>query len=100
MLGPLYNSYNHGSQHFACLSLALSLAYGVVIGCGQKSGTAQAIIILVIEVASALATSIWLPWGRGASMGVLSFFFCVARIIVAVLLVILTPVVSYKISII
>ncbi|KAI0698562.1 hypothetical protein BC835DRAFT_1268740 [Cytidiella melzeri] len=93
-LGPLYNHYRHGSQLFACLLFATNIAFGITIGCGQKSGTAQAIIILVIEVASALGTSIWLPWGHGASMGLISFLFCVARIVVAVLLVILTPIVS------
>ena len=89
-LGPLYNHYRHGSQLFASLFFATNIAFGVTIGAGQKSGTAQAIIILVIEVVSALVTSIWLPWGSGASMGLISFLFCVARIIIAVLLLILT----------
>lgn len=93
-LGPLYNHYRHGSQLFACIFFATSLALGVTIGCGQKSGIAQAVIILLIEVTTALVTSIWLPWGHGASMGLISFLFCVARIVVAVLLVILTPTVS------
>ncbi|PCH40942.1 hypothetical protein WOLCODRAFT_137091 [Wolfiporia cocos MD-104 SS10] len=93
-LGPLYNHYRHGSQLFACLLFATNIAFGVTIGCGQKSGTAQAIIILVVEVLSALGTSVWLPWGQGASMGLISFLFCVARIVIAVLLVILTPIVS------
>jgi Transient receptor potential (TRP) ion channel len=93
-LGPLYNHYRHGSQLFACIFFATSLASGVTIGCGQKSGIAQAVIILLIEVITALVTSIWLPWGHGASMGLISFLFCVARIVVAVLLVILTPTVS------
>jgi hypothetical protein len=93
-LGPLYNHYRHGSQLFACIFFATSLALGITIGCGQKSGIAQTIIILLIEVVSALVTSVWLPWGHGASMGLISFLFCVARIVVAVLLVILTPTVS------
>ncbi|KAH9899587.1 hypothetical protein C8Q73DRAFT_787452 [Cubamyces lactineus] len=93
-LGPLYNHYRHGSQLFACTLFAINIAFGVTIGFGQKSGTAQAIVILVIEVAAALGTSIWLPWGQGASMGLISFLFCVGRIVIAVLLVILTPVVS------
>lgn len=93
-LGPLYNHYRHGSQLFACLLFATNIAFGVTIGFGQKSGTAQAIIILVVEVFSALGTSVWLPWGHGASMGLISFLFCVARIVIAVLLVILTPIVS------
>ena len=93
-LGPLYNHYRHGSQLFACLLFATNIAFGVTIGCGQRSGTAQAIIILVVEVISALGTSVWLPWGQGASMGLISFLFCVARIVIAVLLVILTPIVS------
>lgn len=93
-LGPLYNHYRHGSQLFACTLFAINIALGVTIGFGQKSGTAQAIVILVVEVAAALGTSIWLPWGHGASMGLISFLFCVGRIVIAVLLVILTPVVS------
>ncbi|KAF9450173.1 hypothetical protein P691DRAFT_665912 [Macrolepiota fuliginosa MF-IS2] len=93
-LGPLYNHYRHGSQMFATLLFATNLAFGVTIGAGQKSGTAQAIIILVVEVVSALGTSVWLPWGSGASMGLISFLFCVARIVIAVLLVILTPTIS------
>ncbi|KAH9045166.1 hypothetical protein EDB85DRAFT_2070071 [Lactarius pseudohatsudake] len=97
-LGPLYNHYRHGSQLFACMFFATNLAVGITIGCGQKSGTAQAIIILIIEVVSALVTSVWLPWGHGASMGLVSFLFCVTRIMVAVLLVILTPAVSIGIE--
>ena len=90
-LGPLYNHYRHGSQLFASLFFATNFVFGVTIGVGQNSGTAQAIIILVVEVVSALVTSIWLPWGSGASMGLISFLFCVARIVIAVLLLILTP---------
>ncbi|KAF9559668.1 hypothetical protein CPC08DRAFT_666253 [Agrocybe pediades] len=93
-LGPLYNHYRHGSQLFASLFFATNIAFGVTIGGGQKSGTAQAIVILVVEVVSALVTSIWLPWGSGASMGLISFLFCVARIVIAVLLVILTQAIS------
>ncbi|KAF8806230.1 hypothetical protein BYT27DRAFT_7141837 [Phlegmacium glaucopus] len=93
-LGPLYNHYRHGSQLFASLFFATNIAFGVTIGVGQKSGTAQAIIILVVEVVSALVTSIWLPWGSGASMGLISFLFCVARIVIAVLLLILTQTIS------
>ena len=55
--GPLYNHYRHGSQMFTSLLFVTKLAFGVTIGCGQGSGTAQAIIILV-EVISALVTSI------------------------------------------
>ena len=91
MLGPLYNFYGQGSQLFAIMFFVMNLIYGITIGCGQKSGTAQAIVILATEVGASLGTSIWLPWGRGASMGLISFFFCVARTTVAVLLVILTP---------
>ena len=68
---------------------AANLCLGVIVGCGQQSGTAQAIIILVVEVIVTLSTSIWLPWMHGAQMGVISFIFCVARIVAAVLMVIL-----------
>lgn len=90
-LGPLYNHYRHGSQLFACLLFATNAILGITIGFGQGSGTAQAVIILIVEVVSALVTSIWLPWAAGASMSLTSFLFCVGKIIVAVLLIIMTP---------
>ncbi|KAL1734429.1 hypothetical protein EV714DRAFT_245374 [Schizophyllum commune] len=90
-LGPLYNLYRPKSHMFGALFFAHNLALGVTIGCGQKSGLAQAIVILIVEVIGALVTSIWLPWGVGASMGLISFLMCVARVVIAVLLVILTP---------
>ncbi|KAH7914437.1 hypothetical protein BJ138DRAFT_1079613 [Hygrophoropsis aurantiaca] len=93
-LGPLYNQYRPKSQLFSSLLFVSNLTLGIAIGAGQKSGTAQAIVILVVEVISALVTSIWLPWGAGAGMGLASFLGCVARIVVAVLLVILTPTIS------
>jgi hypothetical protein len=67
-LGPLYNHYHHGSHLFASLLFATNLVFGLVIGAGEWSGTAQAVVILMVEVAAALVTSIWLPWGSGASM--------------------------------
>ncbi|KAH7887448.1 hypothetical protein F5I97DRAFT_1860502 [Phlebopus sp. FC_14] len=93
-LGPLYNHFRPDSQLFSGLLFLSNLVNGLAIGCGQRSGTAQAIVILVSEVISALVTSVWLPWGTGAGMGLISFLFCVARIVVAVLLVILTPTIS------
>jgi len=97
-LGPLYNHYRHGSQLFAVLFFATNIAFGITIGAGQKNGTVQAIVILLIEVVSSFVTSIWLPWGGGASMGLISFLLCVARIIIAVLMVILAQAVSEQLS--
>ncbi|KAJ7682056.1 hypothetical protein DFH06DRAFT_286322 [Mycena polygramma] len=93
-LGPLYNHYRAGSQLFASLLFLTNLVSGLAIGAGQARGTAQAVVVLVVEVGAALVTSVWLPWGSGASMGLISFLFCVGRIVVAVLLVILTPAIS------
>lgn len=94
-LGPLYYHYSPEQQRFAYLVFFHNIVFSVVVGAGQGSGTAQAIILLVIEVLAALATSMWLPWGEGAHMGGMSFMFCVGRIITCVLLVILSPVVSF-----
>ena len=93
-LGPIYYNYQPGQQKFAFMFFGHSLTLGIVIGAGQGSGTTQAIILLIVEVLAALATSMWLPWGEGANMGAMSFLFCVGRIITCVLLVILSPVVS------
>jgi hypothetical protein len=90
-LGPLYNQYQPKSQLFCGLFFASNVVTGAVVGFGQKSGTVQAVIILIVEVLVTLSTSVWLPWMTGAQMGVISFMFCVARIIATVLVVILAP---------
>ncbi|PVF96351.1 hypothetical protein CPB86DRAFT_762385 [Serendipita vermifera] len=90
-LGPLYNQYQPRSQLFCILFFASNIVVGMVVGFGQKNGTVQAVIILIIEVLLTLSTSVWLPWMTGAQMGVISFMFCVARIIATVLVVILAP---------
>jgi hypothetical protein len=93
-LGPLYNIYKPGSQLYRGLTFLASLATGIAVGAGQKSGTAQAIVILVIEIGMGLATTIWQPWGGGSGMGIPGFLFNVLRTISAVLLLILSPAVS------
>ncbi len=93
-LGPLYNVYRPGSQLFPALTFAASLATGIVVGAGQKSGTAQAIVLLIVEIVHGLVTMIWLPWGDGSGMAIPGFLFSVVRIISTVLLLILSPAVS------
>jgi hypothetical protein len=93
-LAPLYNVYEQGNQLFPALTFSASLIQGIVVGGGQKSGTAQAIILLIVEIAMALATAITQPWGEGAGMGVPSFIMSTLRIITMVLILILSPAVS------
>jgi hypothetical protein len=95
-LGPVYHMYAPGSQLFYMVAFLHSLALGVVAGAAQKSGAAQAIVILVVEVVAALASSLWLPWGDGAMMGPLNFMTGVLRIISAVLLLLLTSLVGFS----
>ena len=97
-LGSAYHLYSPGSQLFYVVSFAHSLILGVVVGAGQQSGSAQAIIILIVEVLAALASSLWLPWGEGAMMGPLSFMANIVRIISAILLVLLTDLVGLSFS--
>ncbi|PWN51458.1 hypothetical protein IE53DRAFT_386168 [Violaceomyces palustris] len=93
--GPLYNTYSPGSQLFCAVDFGRTFILGVVVGAAQKSGTAQAIVILVVEILFALACSLWLPWGDGAMMGPISFLASVCRIISAVLLILLSPLVGF-----
>ncbi|KAJ1028715.1 hypothetical protein NDA16_001881 [Ustilago loliicola] len=93
--GPLYNTYSPGSQLFCAVDLARTFVLGVVIGAGQANGSAQAIIVLVFEIMFALACSLWLPWGEGAMMGPVSFVTSVLRIITAVLILLLSPLVDF-----
>lgn len=93
-LGPLYNIYRPGSQLYPALTFGASLATGIVAGAAQRSGTAQAIVLLVIEISMGLVTTVWQPWGGGSGMGIPGFLFSVLRTISTVLLLILSPAVS------
>ncbi|GAA5821254.1 hypothetical protein JCM3770_007385 [Rhodotorula araucariae] len=93
-LGPLYNTYAEECTLFPLVTFGSNLIIGVVVGAAQKSGTAQAAVILIIEVAHTLCTSLWLPWGDNSAMGPLAFLLSLARIVIAVLLVVLSPTVD------
>jgi len=56
MFGTLYTFFGDRSYNFLAVRLLYSLAVGTVIGAGQNSGTAQAIVILVAEIADTLIT--------------------------------------------
>ncbi|KAH8834173.1 hypothetical protein DL96DRAFT_1579684 [Flagelloscypha sp. PMI_526] len=108
MLGPLYNVYSQGSQNFALMFFVLNIIFGTFLGASQGTtpstadmtspsgayGLAQGILLLVCEIAGALVTSIWLPWGFGAGMGLWSFLSCVGRVVVAVMVIILSNTVN------
>jgi hypothetical protein len=97
-IGSAYHLYSPGSQLFYIVSFAHSLILGVVVGAGQRSGAAQAIVIIIAEVIVALASILWLPWGEGAMMGPLSFMANVVRCISAILLLLLTSLVGLSFS--
>lgn len=96
--GPLYNHYDHSSRLFPIITFVHSLALGIVVGAGQRSGSAQAIIILVLEILLAVAYILWLPWGDGATMAPLSFTWSVARIATAVLVLLLSSLVGFSVQ--
>lgn len=90
-IGPLYNTYSDECCLFAGVRFTGNLIIAAVVGGAQGTGTAQAAVILLVEVADTLVTSLWLPWGDNAAMGPLAFVLSISRIIVAVLLVVLSP---------
>lgn len=92
--GPLYNYFDHHARLFPIITFVHSLALGIVVGAGQDSGSAQAIIALCLEVGLALTYIIWLPWGDGASMAPLCFAVSVARVATSVLVLLLSSIVG------
>lgn len=94
-LGPVYHRFNPGSQLFYCVIFIHSLVLGIVVGAGQGSGSAQLIIIMVVEVVVALVWSLWLPWGDGSMMGPLTFLSGIIRITTSVLVFLLTPLIGF-----
>ncbi|GAA5902192.1 hypothetical protein JCM6882_006725 [Rhodosporidiobolus microsporus] len=89
--GPMFNTYSEECTLFPLVTFASNLVVGVIIGAVQGTGTAQAAVILIVEVAHTLITSLWLPWGDNSAMGPLAFLLSLARIVIAVLLVVLSP---------
>lgn len=93
-LGPLYNNFRPGSHLFWGFFFMQNIIEGIIIGAAQVSGTAQSIVILIVELAGMLMMTIWSPWGYGAQMGLLTFLNSVARVITSALLIVLCPAVS------
>jgi len=63
-LGPMYNVYVEEKQMFRAVPLGASLIIGIVVGAGQGSGLAQAIILVLVELATLIAPAVWYPWDR------------------------------------
>ncbi|GAA5983259.1 hypothetical protein JCM11641_002239 [Rhodosporidiobolus odoratus] len=97
-LGVLYNTYSDECSLFPLSTFGYNLIVGIVVGAVQSVGTAQAAVILIVEVAQTLITSLWLPWADNSAMGPLAFLLSLARIVMAVLLVVLSPTVNVSAS--
>lgn len=93
-LGPMYNVYVEDKQMYRAIPLGASLVAGIVVGAGQKSGLAQAIILVLVELVLLIAPAIWYPWDVGASMGAPHTFVAALRTISMVLVMLLSPEVS------
>lgn len=93
-MGTMYNHYVMDKQLFRICPLLASLVVGVVVGAGQGSGIAQAVILVLVELIMLVVPAVWYPWGDGASMGAASVFMGVIRVISALLVMLLSPVVS------
>lgn len=93
-LGPMYNVYIEGKQMFRCFPLVASLVIGIAVGAGQKSGLAQSIVVIIVELVMLLVSPLWYPWGEGASMGALTTFIGIIRLASAVLAMLLSDTVN------
>jgi hypothetical protein len=90
-LGTMYNVYVEDKQMFRVFPLCASLITGIVVGAGQASGIAQAVMLVLVELVMLVVPAIWYPWGEGASMGAPHTFLGVIRVTSAVLVMILSP---------
>jgi hypothetical protein len=89
-LGPVYNIYVEEKQMFRAVPLVASLIIGIVVGAGQGSGLAQAIILVLVELATLIAPAVWYPWDEGASMGAPHTFIAAVRTISMVLVMLMS----------
>lgn len=92
-MGTMYNHYVMDKQLFRICPLLASLVTGIVVGAGQGSGIAQSAILILVELVMLVVPAVWYPWGEGASMGSASVFMGVIRVVSALLVMLLSPVV-------
>ncbi|KAK8864265.1 hypothetical protein IAR55_001511 [Kwoniella newhampshirensis] len=90
-LGPMYSVYVEHKQMYRGLSLTASLVVGIVVGAGQNSGLAQAVVVIIAEMVMLIVPGIWYPWGEGASMGAPNAFLSAIRLASMVLVMLLSP---------
>lgn len=95
-LGPMYNVYVEEKQMYRVFPLVASLITGIVVGAGQASGLAQSIVLVLVELVLLILPAIWYPWGEGASMGAPHAFLAAIRVASGVLVMILSPSVSFR----
>jgi hypothetical protein len=88
-MGTMYNHYVMDKQMFRAAPLAASLITGVVVGAGQASGIAQAVILVVVELVMLIIPAISYPWGEGASMGSVSALLGIMRVCCALLVMLM-----------
>ena len=88
-LGPMYNVYLEERQMFRAYLLGASLIEGIVVGAGQKSGLAQGVVFIVVEIFMLVFPVIWYPWGEGAGMGAPTAFIGIIRVASTVLTLLL-----------
>ena len=93
-LGTMYNVYVEGKQMFRIFPMLASLVEGIVVGAGQKSGLAQAIVLVIVEMAMLILSAFWYPWGEGASMGAPSAMLGITRVVSLVFALLLSKEVS------
>jgi len=72
-IGPMYTIYSDECSLFGGARLVGNVVVGIMIGAVQGTGTAQAAVVVLVEVIDTLVTSLWLPWGDNAAMGPLAF---------------------------
>ena len=95
-LGPTYNVYVEGKQLFRVFPITAMLCTGIVVGAGQRSGLVQAVILVLVELVMLIIPAVWYPWGEGASMGAPSAFLGVIRVASMVMVMLLSPTVSFS----
>lgn len=94
-MGTMYNHYVMDKQMFRAAPLAASLITGIVVGAGQGSGLAQAVILVVVELVMLIIPAISYPWGEGASMGSVSALLGIMRVCCTLLVMLMATEVRF-----
>lgn len=91
MWGPLYNTFTAHTRLFFVINMTLLIFRGLVVGFLQQYGTAQLILLLILEAGYIIALGILRPWQNTTNTTLFNLVVAGFRFVILVLSITFIP---------